>query len=119
MLTYLINPFLMFSAVIWLYVLINGNGNTTFYILTGIVQITTLYKLLIGLWCPLDCWERLAYYLFFLLYFAFGPFIGIMVLSYSLYNMDDFGWGKTRQVVEDKSVLVSSPNNMTTSQFIT
>ena len=54
-LTYLINPFLLFSAVIWLYVLINGHANTTFYILTGIVQIITIYKLLIALWCPLTC----------------------------------------------------------------
>jgi chitin synthase len=95
----LLNPFLLFSAVIWLYALINDNANDTFYILTGIVQALTLYKVLIAMWCPLTCWERFAYYLFYPVYYIIGPLFGVSVLCYSLYNMDDFGWGKTRTVI--------------------
>lgn len=86
----------MYSAAVWIYVMISGHGDATYYIFTGIVQMVIVYKLLIPTWCPLSCWEIIAYYLFYPLYFALGPFIGIMVLCYSIYNMDDFGWGKTR-----------------------
>jgi hypothetical protein len=55
-LTYLINPFLIFSAAVWIYVMVNGHGDTTYYIFTGIVQIVTVYKLSIAIWCPLSCW---------------------------------------------------------------
>jgi chitin synthase len=55
-LTYLINPFLMYSAAVWIYVLASGHGDTTYWIFTGIVQIVTVYKLMIPIWCPLSCW---------------------------------------------------------------
>lgn len=101
-LTYLINPFLMYSAVTWIMTMVSGRGDSTYYLFTGIVQIVTVYKLLIPVWCPLSCKERVIYYLFYFVYVLVGPFLGIMVLCYSMYNMDDFGWGKTRKVKEDK-----------------
>lgn len=35
------------------------------------------------------------------MYVAGGPFIGIAVLLYASWNMDSFGWGKTRKVVSE------------------
>lgn len=90
----------MYSLVTWISVIARGNYNDLFWILTGIVQIVTVYKLLIPLWIPMTTKEKLIYYLFYPVYYVVSPFMGIMVLCYSMYNMDDFGWGKTRTVIE-------------------
>jgi len=34
-------------------------------------------------------------------YIILGPFLNISVLAYALWNMDNFGWGKTRQVAKE------------------
>jgi chitin synthase len=41
-----------------------------------------------------------------MIYFFFGPFCRMIVLCYSVKNIDSFGWGKTRQVIaEDNNDL--------------
>jgi chitin synthase len=54
-LTYLITPFFMYSLTTWIAVIAKGNYTDLFWILTGIVQIVTLYKLLVPLWLPMTC----------------------------------------------------------------
>jgi hypothetical protein len=42
-------------------------------------------------------------------YLIVGPFVNIAVLLYALYFMDNFGWGKTRQVIsEDTTINLTS-----------
>jgi hypothetical protein len=44
----------MYSLITWISVIARGNYNDLFWILTGIVQIVTVYKLLIPLWVPMS-----------------------------------------------------------------
>jgi len=105
--TYLINPFLLFSLVLWIVTVSRVHGNESYYILTLFVVAVVLYKLSVPVWCRMNLWETAAFYIFFLTYIVFGPFIGIMVLCYSIYNMDDFGWGKTRTVIDVASLTTA------------
>lgn len=36
-----------------------------------------------------------------MIYLFFGPFCRIIVFVYSMKNVDQFGWGKTRQVIAE------------------
>jgi chitin synthase len=95
-LTYLMCPFLLYSLAIWIRIIIIGTNDMTFWILTGVVQVITIYKLLVPVWIGMSAKETIYYYLFYPLYFFFSPIMSVMVFSYALLNMDDFGWGKTR-----------------------
>jgi len=65
--------------------------------------IPLIYYIGIAIWLPRNAVER-AQYLIGLAIFTFcGPFINISVLLYAVYNMDSFGWGKTRQVVTEET----------------
>jgi chitin synthase len=65
--------------------------------------IPLIYYICIAIWLPRNAVER-AQYLIGLVIFTFcGPFINISVLLYAVYNMDSFGWGKTRQVVTEET----------------
>ncbi|GJN79980.1 hypothetical protein PLIIFM63780_003504 [Purpureocillium lilacinum] len=50
----------------------------------------------VGLICVL--WFR-YYFVGFFFHLVTSPFLNVIVLGYSLFNSDDFKWGKTRQVV--------------------
>lgn len=52
-------------------------------------------------WLPQNRREQAQYLLGMLCYVGFGPFLNIFVLCYALKNMDNFGWGKTRQVITE------------------
>lgn len=43
--------------------------------------------------------ERLQYFVGFFLHLLTSSIVNIVVLVYSLFNSDDFKWGKTREVV--------------------
>ena len=43
--------------------------------------------------------ERAQYFVGYFLHLFTSPFTNIIVLAYSLFNSDDFKWGKTREVV--------------------
>lgn len=72
-----------------------------YWVITGVVQVVTLWKLAVPLWCRLTWGERWRYWVGYVGYVVAGPLMGVMVLGYSMYWMDDFGWGKTRAVQED------------------
>ncbi|OJD32815.1 glycosyltransferase family 2 protein [Diplodia corticola] len=68
------------------------------------VMITPLtYYLCIAIWLPRTALERTQYLAGCALYVLCGPFINIAVLLYAVWNMDSFGWGKTRKVVSTDS----------------
>lgn len=61
-----------------------------------------LYYICIVFWLPRTMLERAQYLAGISIYVTLGPFLNILVLVYALWNMDNFGWGKTRQIVESK-----------------
>jgi Chitin synthase len=63
--------------------------------------IPVLYYFCIVLWIPRTFREKIQYLIGLLIYIICGPFLNILVLLYALWNMDSFGWGKTRRVVPD------------------
>jgi len=62
--------------------------------------VPVLYYLLIVVWQPRNLRERIQYLLGLLMYIFLGPFLNITVLLFALRGIDNFGWGKTRKVVE-------------------
>lgn len=44
--------------------------------------------------------ERTQYFVGYFFHFCTSPFINIIILVYSLFNSDDFKWGKTREVMK-------------------
>lgn len=79
--------------------------------------VPVLYYILIVVWQPRNMRERLQYFLGLLMYIFLGPFLNITVLLFALRGIDNFGWGKTRKVVEtvdntegsDKAVSEKGP----------
>jgi chitin synthase len=60
-----------------------------------------LYSFCIGFWLPRNNLERAQYFVGYFFHLVSSPFINITILVYSLFNSDDFKWGKTREVVTD------------------
>lgn len=59
-----------------------------------------LYYVCIVFWLPRTMTQRIQFLLGLCIYVVGGPFLNMYVLAYSLWNMDSFGWGKTRKIVE-------------------
>jgi len=64
-----------------------------------------LYYILIVVWKPRKVRERLQYLAGLVIYIFLGPFLNILVLSYALWNIDNFAWGKTRKVVKEPEMV--------------
>jgi chitin synthase len=60
-----------------------------------------LFYILIVVWKPHKVRERAQYLAGLGIYIFLGPFLNILVLSYALWNIDNFAWGKTRKVVKE------------------
>jgi chitin synthase len=60
-----------------------------------------LYYIIIVVWKPRKVRERMQYLAGLSTYIILGPFLNIFVLSYALWNIDNFAWGKTRKVVKE------------------
>ncbi|KAH6670339.1 chitin synthase-domain-containing protein [Plectosphaerella plurivora] len=84
--TWFITPFIM-AAVVKLIMILAERGSELFYVFC------------IGFWLPRTMFERAQYFVGYFLHFCTSPFMNMVVLVYSLLHSDDFGWGKTREVV--------------------
>ena len=73
--------------------------------------VPILYYFCIVLWIPQTFREKLQYLIGLLIYIVCGPFLNIFVLFYALWNMDSFGWGKTRRVVSDANNEKAAASN--------
>ncbi|KAK0609252.1 Chitin synthase D [Lasiodiplodia hormozganensis] len=74
------------------------------------VMVTPLtYYLCITFWLPRTFRERVQYLAGCCLYVFCGPFINITVLFYAVWNMDSFGWGKTRKVISTDDSEEATP----------
>ncbi|KAM5353906.1 hypothetical protein ACJ41O_000556 [Fusarium nematophilum] len=67
----------------------------------GVMIIPLVYYVVMAIWLPRTMVER-AQFLFGLAVFVLcGPFLNIAVMVFAVFNMDSFGWGKTRKVVAE------------------
>lgn len=64
-----------------------------------IVPVT--YYVVIAYWIPRNRLERCQYLVGLAIFVTCGPFINISVSLYAIFYMDNFSWGKTRQVIAE------------------
>lgn len=70
--------------------------------------VPILYYIIIPLWFCGKMKDRLQFWTGLLIYLFFGPFCRMIVLCYSVWNIDSFGWGKTRQVIAEDTTDVAA-----------
>lgn len=63
--------------------------------------VPIIYYLLIPVWLCKRWTERCQFWAGCAVYVFLGPFLNISVLIYAVWNMDSFGWGKTRKVLSE------------------
>lgn len=88
----------------------------------SVMFVPIIYYISMTLWLPRTLLERAQYLVGLAGFVVFGPFINISVMLYAVWNMDSFGWGKTRLVIEDdadkgEKQLGSSSNNNSASEL--
>ncbi|KAK3186670.1 hypothetical protein K4F52_004416 [Lecanicillium sp. MT-2017a] len=103
--TWAITPFII-AAFVELIILFAKRGkemmqDPVFLSLICILFMRYFYSLCIGFWLPRNNLERLQYFVGYFLHLLSSPFVNIIILAYSLFNSDDFKWGKTREVVKE------------------
>jgi chitin synthase len=67
----------------------------------GVMLIPISYYIFMAVWLPRSIKERAQYLAGLSLFVFCGPFLNITVMVFAVFNMDSFGWGKTRKVIED------------------
>ncbi|KAK4458615.1 chitin synthase-domain-containing protein [Cladorrhinum samala] len=69
-------------------------------VFVGVMLIPVIYYLLMTFWLVRGgVLERVQYLVGLTMFIVCGPFVNISILLYAVWNMDSFGWGKTRKVV--------------------
>ncbi|KOS21677.1 Chitin synthase 6 [Escovopsis weberi] len=104
--TWAITPFIIAAFVeLWLIIAKRGKelfDDPVFLGLIAVLWFRYLYSFSIGFWLPQNNHQRIQYFVGFCIHFVSSPFMNIIILVYSLFNSDDFKWGKTREVVSEK-----------------
>ncbi|KAF4454711.1 hypothetical protein F53441_2789 [Fusarium austroafricanum] len=67
----------------------------------GIMIIPLIYYVIMAVWLPQSMLERFQYLLGLFIFVVLGPFLNIAVMVFAVFNMDSFGWGKTRKVIDE------------------
>ncbi|RGP80216.1 hypothetical protein FLONG3_1750 [Fusarium longipes] len=67
----------------------------------GIMIIPFVYYIIMAIWLPESMLERFQYLFGLFIFVVLGPFLNIAVMVFAVFNMDSFGWGKTRKVVAE------------------
>lgn len=80
--------------------------------------IPLVYYLCIPLWLMKSWKERFQFGAGCLVYTFGGPFINMTVTLYASWNMDSFGWGKTRKVISDDESSITSDEKGTTQDAL-
>ncbi|PNP38102.1 hypothetical protein TGAMA5MH_09966 [Trichoderma gamsii] len=111
--TWAITPFIM-AAVVELVMLFVRKGQDMFRDPIFISLITVLftryfYSFCVGFWLPRNMKERIQYFVGFFIHFLTSPFVNIIIMIYSLFNSDDFKWGKTREVIKSEAEGEKAP----------
>ncbi|RFU76663.1 glycosyltransferase family 2 [Trichoderma arundinaceum] len=102
--TWAITPFII-AAVGELISLFIRKGHEMFRdgVFVGLLSVLFLryfYSFCVGFWLPRNMKERAQYFVGYFLHFLTSPFMNIIIMLYSLFNSDDFKWGKTREVIQ-------------------
>ncbi|GAW22773.1 hypothetical protein ANO14919_123160 [Xylariales sp. No.14919] len=97
-LTWCLNPFVIASIANMIYAFMH---QPFWIILTfaSIMVVPLTFCFAMVVWIPKTALARAQYLLGLAIFVVFGPFINIGVTLYACWYMDNFGWGKTRQVV--------------------
>ncbi|CAG9993575.1 unnamed protein product [Clonostachys byssicola] len=80
----------------------------------SVMIVPLCYYLVMTLWLPRSLKEKMQYLAGLFIFVVFGPFVNITVLLFAVWNMDSFGWGKTRMVVADDNKDESTEKRGTT-----
>ncbi|KAJ4260592.1 hypothetical protein NW762_007335 [Fusarium torreyae] len=67
----------------------------------GVMLIPLIYYVIMSIWLPQSMLERFQYLLGLSIFVVLGPFLNIAVMVFAVFNMDSFGWGKTRKVIAE------------------
>lgn len=68
-----------------------------------LISYQQFYSFCVGFWLPRNMRERVQYFVGYFCHFLTSPFMNIIIMMYSLFNSDDFKWGKTREVIKSDS----------------
>jgi chitin synthase len=60
-----------------------------------------MYMLTLVFWMPKGRKAKCQFLVGLVIYFFTGPFLTILVLFYTMWHLDAFSWGKTRQVISE------------------
>ncbi|RBR03104.1 hypothetical protein FVER53590_10332 [Fusarium verticillioides] len=67
----------------------------------GIMIVPLIYYVIMAVWLPQSKLERFQYLFGLFIFVVLGPFLNIAVMVFAVFNMDSFGWGKTRKVITE------------------
>ncbi|KAI5793331.1 chitin synthase-domain-containing protein [Geopyxis carbonaria] len=67
----------------------------------SVMLVPFAYTVCIVFWLPPTPLDKFRYILGLFMYVTVGMFLNIFVLLYAVFNVDSFGWGKTRKVVAE------------------
>lgn len=70
-------------------------------VFVGVMLIPLTYYVIMTVWLPRGFKERAQYLAGLCLFVFCGPFLNITVMIFAVFNVDSFGWGKTRKVIEE------------------
>jgi chitin synthase len=84
----------------------------------AVMILPLIYYILIVAWKPRRVRERMQYLAGLAMYIFLGPFLNIIVLSYALWNIDNFAWGKTRKVIKEPEAETEKVTNSGAMQEI-
>jgi chitin synthase len=69
-----------------------------------------MYMLTLVFWMPKGRKAKCQFLVGLVIYFFTGPFLTILVLFYTMWHLDAFSWGKTRQVVSEDTAASTDDN---------
>ena len=72
---------------------------------SSVMILPVLYYILITVWQPRGFRERVQYLLGLVIYVVLGMFLNVVILTYALWNLNDFAWGRTRKVVKEPELV--------------
>ncbi|OTB02247.1 glycosyltransferase family 2 protein [Hypoxylon sp. CI-4A] len=99
-LTWCLNFFVIASLGVMIYAFMH-QAVWIIMVFASIMIIPLCYYLGLTVWLCRNSLERRQYLLGLCIFTTCGPFINICVTLYACFYMDNFGWGKTRKVLED------------------
>ncbi|KAH7158671.1 hypothetical protein DER46DRAFT_576830 [Fusarium sp. MPI-SDFR-AT-0072] len=91
----------------------------------SIMIVPLIYYVVMAVWLPQSMLERFPHLFGLFIFVVLGLFLNIAVMVFAVFNMDSFGWGKTRKFiaetpedqVQEKQRLEDSGSGSTSPQL--